>query len=253
MSFSAPTPQPIVGRGEAVPKGGGGSAHRPAGVEVGAWLGPSHLKAEPRAPRWASPLTSRIGHGTLLTSTALTMTPDWLHNGVMELTGYVEALRNELAVAAATGGEAALHLAERLTGPLDSAARLVLQEALSDAAQEITRDLAPGSVELRLRGRELTFVVTPPPVFESLEQAPDDLPQAHPGRGTEPAGEGGTSRISFRPPEELKARIEDAAEREGLSVNAFLVRTLTAALEPGRRPASRTDAGDGDHVSGWFS
>jgi len=171
----------------------------------------------------------------------------------MELTSYVETLRNELAVAAAAGGEAALQLAERLTGPLDSAARLVLQEALSDAAQEITRDLAPGSVELRLRGRELAFVVTPPVPFEPAGTAPDDMPQAGSGRGTEAAGEGATSRISFRPPEELKARIEDAAEREGLSVNTFLVRTLTAALEPGRRPSSRTDAGGGEQVRGWFS
>ena len=81
----------------------------------------------------------------------------------MDLSGYVEALRSQLASTAAAAGDEAREMAERLSAPLDAAARLVLQDALSDAAQEITRDLAPGSVELRLRGRELIFVVTPPP------------------------------------------------------------------------------------------
>ena len=36
----------------------------------------------------------------------------------------------------------------------------MLLEALSDAAGEITRELAPGSVEVRLRGRDPEFVVT---------------------------------------------------------------------------------------------
>ena len=170
----------------------------------------------------------------------------------MELTGYVETLRNELAVAAATGGDEAVQLAERLTGPLDSAARLVLQEALSDAAEEITRDLAPGSVELRLRGRALSFVVTPPPTFDAVDEGSDEQPQTRSGRVGEAPGEGSTSRISFRPPEELKARIEDAAEREGLSVNAFLVRTLTTALNPGRASSSSTDRKGATRVDGWF-
>ena len=71
----------------------------------------------------------------------------------MDLTQYVENLRRELAVAADAGGEDARALAERLTAPLESAVRLTLLDALSAAADEITRELAPGSVELRLRGR----------------------------------------------------------------------------------------------------
>jgi hypothetical protein len=173
----------------------------------------------------------------------------------MELGGYIEALRAQLATAAAAGGESAIEIAERLTGPLDAAARLVIQDALSDAAQEITRDLAPGSVELRLRGRELTFVVTAPPTFEAMGEAmgesTGDASRAA-GRTPESAGEGVTSRITFRPPDYLKARIEDAAEREGLSVNAFLVRTLTAALDPARTPSTTTDAKGATRVEGWF-
>src|SRR5919106_6050666 len=84
----------------------------------------------------------------------------------MDLTTYVENLRHELAVAAEAGGDDARALAERLTAPLEPAVRLMLLEALSAAADEITRELAPGSVELRLRGGEPEFAVTPVPADE---------------------------------------------------------------------------------------
>ena len=79
----------------------------------------------------------------------------------MDLQPYVDRVRHELEVAAAAGGPDAEALAERLTAPLDSAIRLALLEALSDAAQEITREMAPGSVDVRLRGRDPEFTVSP--------------------------------------------------------------------------------------------
>jgi len=167
----------------------------------------------------------------------------------MELSGYVDALRAQLAVAAAAGGDEAIELAERLTSPLEAAARLVLQDALSDAALEITRELAPGSVELRLRGRELSFVVSLPPAGEEGRPSPHREVASAP----EPAGDGVTSRISFRPPDHLKARIEEAAEREGLSVNSFLVRTLAAVLDPNAARPAAADRSGANRVTGWFS
>jgi len=130
----------------------------------------------------------------------------------MDLGSYVNDLQHQLEVAAQAGGEDARALAERLIAPLESATRLVLLEALSVAASEITRELAPGSVDLRLRGRDPEFVVSAPPV---------SLP------------------------------FEEAAAREGLSVNAWLVRTVAAALEPKtRRPAQHAPLG-GDRYTGW--
>ena len=81
----------------------------------------------------------------------------------MDLGPYVESIQSQLEVAAEAGGEEARALAERLVAPLDAAIRLALQDALAAAAEEITSELAPGSVELRLRGREPEFVVTLPP------------------------------------------------------------------------------------------
>ncbi|MEV5599697.1 hypothetical protein [Streptomyces sp. NPDC052496] len=160
----------------------------------------------------------------------------------MDLTPYVDNLRHELAVAADAGGEEARALAERLTAPLESAARLTLLNALSAAMGDVTRDLAPGSVDVRLRGLDPEFVVTPPPIPQPYEQEERD---SAPGGAWAPApaapadsGDGGTARINFRLPAHLKARIEDAAGQEGLSVNAWLVRAVAAALEPGDRGRS---------------
>ena len=81
----------------------------------------------------------------------------------MDLTPYVEQLRRELVASAEVGGDEARALAERLTAPLESSLRLALLSALSTAAEEITSQLAPGAVDVRLRGGDLGFVVTAPP------------------------------------------------------------------------------------------
>jgi hypothetical protein len=186
----------------------------------------------------------------------------------MDLTPYVDSLRRDLAVAAEAGGDDARALAERLTAPLESAARLALMEALSAAAAEITRDLAPGSVEVRLRGRDPAFVVTPPPTDEpfdddarsvqggGLRDAMTGATGVRPPAESQPrdADEGGTSRITLRLPEHLKPRIDEAAARAGLSVNAWLVRVVSAALapdDPDRRAAGRAGTQFGRRYTGW--
>ncbi|GAA4125821.1 toxin-antitoxin system HicB family antitoxin [Knoellia locipacati] len=176
----------------------------------------------------------------------------------MELTPYVDSLQRELAVAAAAGGPEAEALAERLTAPLDAAVRLTLQEAVVDAAAEITLAMAPGSVDVRLAGRGLAFVVAPAPPEAPSGVTSPVTPSAD-AAGGDDGNEGGTSRITFRPSDRLKADIEAAAEREGLSVNAFLVRMLTLAVrrsgpaETTSHPATgpvATPRG-GQRLSGW--
>ncbi|CAM5563658.1 hypothetical protein [Streptomyces aurantiogriseus] len=177
----------------------------------------------------------------------------------MDLMRYTDALRQEFLVAAEVGDEAARELAERLVVPLSSAARLVLLDALSAAADEITRELAPGSVEVRLRGLDPTFVVTPPAdgAFDdtSADAAPRPAEAPRLSAHVPTGDEGSTARINFRPPEQLKARIEEAAGREGLSVNAWLVRTLSAVLQdddPDRGVERRASRG-GSQFSGWVT
>ena len=180
------------------------------------------------------------------------MAPQWRYYGAMDLTPYVDALRDELAVAAEAGGDEARAVAERLTAPLESAVRLVLLEALSAAAGEITRELAPGSVDLRLRGREPSFVVTPPSVQVPFE-APDVSSSEAVWR-VPPEGDDATmTRINLRLAQDLKDRVEEAARLAGLSVNAWLVRAAAAALSASDSgpPSLRRAPRGGERYSGW--
>lgn len=149
----------------------------------------------------------------------------------MELDRFIEDIHAQLDAAAQAGGEEARELADRLAAPLDSAIRLALQDALTAAAEEITVELAPGSVELRLRGREPIFVVTPPEPTDERADGDDDeaLGSAEPPSAID--GDDAIARINVRMPEHLKARVDRAAEREGLSINAWLVRAAAARLE----------------------
>jgi hypothetical protein len=181
----------------------------------------------------------------------------------MDLTPYVETLRRELAVAAEAGGEDARELADRLTAPLESATRLTMLHVLSAAMDEITRELAPGSVDVRLRGLDPDFVVTPPPAADGRMEA-DAAPSAtaarawevppSPPRAQAPADgdEGGTARVNLRLPARLKVRAEEAASREGLSVNAWLVRAVSAAVDSGTGPRTTEQTRTiGQNFTGW--
>ncbi|MEU5364558.1 hypothetical protein ABZ354_13865 [Streptomyces sp. NPDC005925] len=169
----------------------------------------------------------------------------------MDLTPYVDTLRRELAVAAEAGGGEARELAERLTAPLESAARLTLLNVLSAAMDEITRELAPGSVDVRLRGLDPDFVVTPPPGADTPPAAPATAPLES-VRVPADGDEGGTARVNLRLPAHLKARAEEAAGREGLSVNAWLVRAVSAAVDGGARPRTTEKTQTlGQSFTGW--
>jgi hypothetical protein len=163
----------------------------------------------------------------------------------MDLTPYVDNLRRELATAAAAGGDEARALAERLTAPLESAVRLALLDALSAATAEITRDLAPGSVDLRLRGRELSFVVTVPTEPWTEEPPPPAAPEPVPD-------DSGTARINLRLPEQLKSRVEEAAGRAGVSINTWLVRAAARAVDTvGERRVPPGAPRGSQRYSGW--
>ncbi|MFC9245869.1 hypothetical protein ACFT7S_18215 [Streptomyces sp. NPDC057136] len=175
----------------------------------------------------------------------------------MDLTPYIDNLRQELAVAADAGGDDARALAERLTAPLESAARLTLLNALSDAMDEVTRELAPGSVDVRLRGLDPEFVVTAPPAperYEEDEPAPAAAWTPAPSAAPADGDDGATARINLRLPAHLKTKVEDAAGKEGLSVNAWLVRAVSTALEPAaepRRPGPDSRSTGHKGYTGW--
>ncbi|SDR91992.1 hypothetical protein SAMN04489860_0382 [Paraoerskovia marina] len=169
----------------------------------------------------------------------------------MDLSRYVSDLQDRLDTAAEATGSDAQELARRLTAPLDAAVRLVLLDALSEAASEISAELAPGSVDLRLRAGDPEFVVTSPDasppvqptVSHDLDPAPvTDAPDLEPGT---------TSRTTLRLPDHLKSRAESAAARDGVSVNTWLVRAVGAALEQPSPVPAATDRRGANRLTGW--
>lgn len=157
----------------------------------------------------------------------------------MDLQPYVERVQRDLAAAAAPGGTEHGELADRLSRALESSLRLALLEALAEAAEQITRELAPESVDVRLRGRDPEFIV-------SATAPAEPEPVAAPEAGDDDTG---TWRVTLRLPASLRAAVEAAAGADGLSVNAWLVRAASAALST-RRPG-RSRSGSERHVSGW--
>jgi hypothetical protein len=141
----------------------------------------------------------------------------------MQLDSHVQAIQQELAAAAARGDEEVAELARRMGEALAATLHLHLLDLLGEAALEIGGQLESGRVEVRLAGREPELVVI-------SDEVPDT---SQVGIGEEFSG-----RISLRLPESLKAGVEAAAAREGVSTNAWLVRTIARSLD--QRSAKRS-------------
>jgi HicB family len=133
----------------------------------------------------------------------------------MQLDGYVQALREDLARVAAVGDESTVRAAELLAAALESSLGRRLQEALAEAALELSAQLEQGRVEVRLAGGDPELVY----VNDTAPTPP------------EAADEVFSARITLRLPESLKSRLDAAAGANGVSVNTWLVQTLSRVLE----------------------
>lgn len=154
----------------------------------------------------------------------------------MDLSPYVDSVRAGVNDAAALADDHTRHVAQRLGGTIDAATRLALINALSDAADTISADLAPGSVVLRMSGPEPEFEVSLPNTGSGAEPT---LLLREPGELTEPdpidLDDEPVARISLRLPASVKAKVDQMADREQISTNAWLLRAVMDALAD-RRP-----------------
>ena len=166
----------------------------------------------------------------------------------MDLDRYVSELQTQLAAAAENRNAAARAVAEQLSAALDAAARLMVLGVLSDVASEITREIAPGSVDVVLRGRDPHLVVVRPEA-SATDGAGPSMPEV--AASAEPLDDTVSSRTTLRLPDRLKARVEQAASEEGVSVNSWFVRAIAAALEPNARRPPRRETKQGDSFTGW--
>jgi hypothetical protein len=148
----------------------------------------------------------------------------------MQMAPHIEALQADLAEIAAVGDEATAQAAQRLSVALRSSVGLRILDALTEAALELSAQIPSGHVEVRVAGQDPQLVYV------------EDETSA----GTTSTEDGMTARITLRLPESLKATIELAAGREGVSVNTLLVRAL-ARFVASPRPAVRV----GNRLTGY--
>ena len=148
----------------------------------------------------------------------------------MQAEQFVEALQTDLAAIAAVGDDDVSAASRRLIAAVASSARLRLIDALTQAALELNPQLPSGHVEVRLAAEDPSLVYVDEPDVPAPAAGEVEL----------------VARITLRLPEGLKASVERAAAREGVSVNAWLVRTLARAVSgsPGRR-------GPGNRLTGF--
>ena len=151
----------------------------------------------------------------------------------MQIDGYVQALRDDLARIAAVGDESTARAAELLASALESAIGRRLLEAIGEAALELSNQLEEGRVEVRFAGGDPELVIVHDEETAALE----------------PVDEAFTARITLRLPESLKARLEAHAAREGVSVNTWLVQALQAHDRP--RPSPGIGGGSRRRLSGY--
>jgi HicB family len=139
----------------------------------------------------------------------------------MDLTPYIASLREDLVTAASAGDENTRRSAEVLAAALEPAARLAIMNALSDLAAEVTASLDDHVVDVRLAGRDVQVVVTGRGAPHDDSRS-DDVP---------PVDESGDmSRMTLRLFEQLKAKAEQAAAAQGVSLNTFVQQAVQGAL-----------------------
>jgi len=147
----------------------------------------------------------------------------------MQLSNTVERLQEDLSKLAGLGDDAVGEAASRLAAAMDGPATMRLLELLGEAAVELSAQLSAGRVELRISGRDVELVY--------LEEVA--------GPTETEIGDERLARISLRLPEQLKANIERAAAREGVSTNAWIVRAL------GRSTSTTRSAPSHKRLSGY--
>jgi hypothetical protein len=141
----------------------------------------------------------------------------------------IEGLRADVESVAGLGDEMVGEVAERIGALLVRSAPSRILELLSDIAAELSEELPDGRVEIRVMGDE-------------VELAYVDEPRPSPEGDSELS-----ARITLRLPERLKARVEDAATSQSISVNTWILR----ALERGVSSTPSRNSRGGKRLQGY--
>ncbi len=153
----------------------------------------------------------------------------------MDLSQYVNQLREDLAAAAAAGDDQTRQIAALLGAAVEPAARLAIMNALADLAAEVTAALGDRVVEVRLDGRDIRVAVSGEPAAEPATE-PEPEPAASGAFRGFGGDSGDISRITLRLVEQIKGQAEQAAAAKGMSLNSWVAQAVQGALSGGGPP-----------------
>ena len=126
----------------------------------------------------------------------------------MKMSQAIEGFRSDVSAVGELGDETVAEVADRIAAMLSRSASSRILDLLSEAAVELSAELPEGRVEIRLVGDDVEFVYVD-------ERVPAPEPEAELN-----------ARVTLRLSDQLKARVEESAGRDGLSVNSWILRTL---------------------------
>jgi HicB-like protein involved in pilus formation len=126
----------------------------------------------------------------------------------MKMSLVVDGLLSDVTAVGELGDAQVADAAERIAAVLARSLPSRILELLSEAAGELARELPQGHVDIHVGGDdvELVYVDDDPATPESDAEL--------------------NARITLRLSDQLKARVEESASRQGLSVNGWVLRTL---------------------------
>lgn len=151
----------------------------------------------------------------------------------MELDKHTASLRADLLAAASLGDEHTRKTAEALANAAQASARLMLLEAISEFADEISDRIDGYTVHVKLSGNVATADVIREVVEEAEEVADGPAGAAAPGSDEYPTMDevaGEMRRVTLRMVEHVKERAEQAASTNGVSLNSWLSQAVQDAL-----------------------
>jgi HicB family len=148
----------------------------------------------------------------------------------------VEGLLSDVMSIGELGDDTVAEVAERIAAVLSRSVPGRVLDLLSDVVAEVSAELPDGRIEIRISGDDVDLDYV------------EDAPAAPSGLGSDAEGDM-SARITLRLGEGLKARVEERAAQEGVSVNTFIVRTLERGTSSQR--GSWSGRGGGTRLRGY--
>lgn len=142
----------------------------------------------------------------------------------MDISEYTAKLHDDLVTAAELGDDHTRRIAASLAAAMEPSIRLVLLAAATELAKEIGAEIEDRDVKVHLDGNS---------ILVDVQKASKDSGAEEPAKENVYSFDdvsGDISRVTLRMMEQIKARAEEAANQNGVSLNSWVSQAVQGAL-----------------------